>query len=112
MPRSTDNIFLPIALSILVSLVTFAGYNIMFASMEEAHIPRYLTGTAVGVISIIGYTPDSFVNTIFGNWLDRYGDAGHNYIFLALIGMCFIGSCAAFLIMRRNQRIKSGQITV
>lgn len=112
MPHSADNVVLPIALSILVALVTFAGYNIMFASMEEAHIPRYLTGTAVGVVSIIGYTPDSFVNTIFGNWLDRYGDAGHNYIFLALIGMCVIGSCAAFLIMRRNQLIKAGKIIV
>lgn len=112
LPHSSDNVILPIALSLLVALVTFASYNIMFASLEEAHIPRYMTGTAVGVVSIIGYTPDSFVNTIFGRWLDVYGDAGHNYIFLALIGMCVVGSMAAFLIMRRNQRIKAGKITV
>lgn len=105
LPMSADSTVLAIGLSLLVALVTFAGYNIMFASMEEAHIPRYLTGTAVGVVSIMGYTPDGFVNALFGNWLDNYGDAGHHYIFAALIAMCLAGSFFAFLIMRRNQRI-------
>ena len=102
---------LSIALSLLVAVVNFAGYNIMFATVEEAHIPRYLMGTAVGIISIMGYSPDGFINTLFGNWLDTYGDAGHHYIFAFLIGMCVVGSFFCWLIMRRNQAIKAGRVT-
>ena len=96
---------------LLVAVVNFAGYNIMFATVEEAHIPRYLMGTAVGIISIMGYSPDGFINTLFGNWLDTYGDAGHHYIFAFLIGMCVVGSFFCWLIMRRNQAIKAGRVT-
>ena len=105
LPMNEGAAFLSIALSLLVAVVNFAGYNIMFATIEEAHIPRYLTGTAVGIVSIMGYSPDGFINTVFGNWLDNYGDAWHHYIFLTLIGMSVIGSFFCYLIMRRHQTI-------
>ena len=111
LPMNEGAAFLSITLSLLVALVNFAGYNIMFATVEEAHIPRYLTGTAVGIISIMGYSPDGFLNTIFGNWLDNYGDAGHHYIFMALIAMCVVGSFFCLLIMKRHQRILKEEAT-
>ncbi len=111
LPMDESAAVLSIALSLLVAVVNFAGYNIMFATVEEAHIPRYLMGTAVGIISIMGYSPDGFINTLFGNWLDKYGDAGHHYIFAFLIGMCVVGSFFCWLIMRRNQAIKAGRVT-
>lgn len=108
-PPTKEAILFPIALSLAIALVNFAAYNIMFASFEEAHIPRYLTGTGVAIVSLVGYSPDGFMNTIFGNWLDNYGNAGHTYIFMSLIGMAVIGSFFAWLIMRRNQKILAQQ---
>ena len=104
-PDAGANATFAVVLSMLVAIVNFCGYNIMFATIEEAHIPRYLTGTAVGIISMVGYTPDGFINTIFGNWMDKYGDGAYAYIFMAMIAMCVVGSIFCFLILRRHARI-------
>lgn len=112
LPNATEQAFLAVTLSLLVAVVNFMGYNIMFATVEEAHIPRYLTGTAVGIISILGYSPDGFINAIFGNWLDKYGESApeaYHMIFLFLIAMCLVGSFFCFLIMRRHNRIMKEQ---
>ncbi len=106
-PNAAEATVLSVALSLVVAVANFAGYNIMFATVEEAHIPRYLTGTAVGIISILGYSPDGFINALFGNWLDRFGETSveaYHYIFMFLIAMCVVGSFFCFLIMRRHQR--------
>lgn len=101
--------FMAIGLSLLIALVNFAGYNIMFATVEEAHIPRYVAGTAIGVISICGYAPDGIINTVFGYWLDAHGDLGHIYIFAALIGMCVVSSFMCVLVMRHHQTVLKAQ---
>ncbi|MDR1124877.1 MAG: MFS transporter [Deltaproteobacteria bacterium] len=104
-PGISDSPILAISLSLIVAVTNFMGYAIMFAAMEEAHIPRYLTGTAVGIISILGYSPDGFINALFGHWLDIHGDGGYTYIFGFLIAMCVVGSLACYLIMQRHKRL-------
>lgn len=65
--------------------------GLYFAIMEESGIPLKLTGTAVGVVSIIGYTPDIFMGPILGYFLDTFpGLQGHQYLF---------GFCSLFLIV-------------
>ena len=59
--------------------------GIYFAVMEEARIPLISTGAAVGIISIIGFTPDVFMGPLMGFLLDKYpGAPGHQYVFLVL----------------------------
>ena len=54
--------------------------------MQEGKIPLIYTGTAVGLISVIGYTPDIFAIPIFGYLLDTYpGIRGHQLVFLILV---------------------------
>jgi Na+/melibiose symporter-like transporter len=60
--------------------------------MEEAGIPLALTGTAVGIISVVGYTPDIFVGPLMGWLLDSSpGPEGHQHLFLVLTGCAVIG---------------------
>jgi sugar phosphate permease len=69
-----------------------------FATIEEAGIPLALTGTTVGVISIIGYTPDIFAGPMIGVLLDNSpGELGHQHVFLALTVFSFIGLIASIL---------------
>ena len=64
--------------------------------LEEGRIPVILTGTAVGVISIIGYTPDIFSGPLIGYFIDSYeGVKGYNYVFMILAGFSFIGAFVA-----------------
>lgn len=93
--------------TLIPSAVGMMLYGVIFSVMSEAGIPRMLTGTAIGIASIIGYAPDSLYSLIFGGMLDRFGAQGYNYIFIFLIVSCVIG--AGFSILVRRMGLKAAK---
>lgn len=74
------------------ALGVFAMRGLYFAIMEEAQIPLHVTGTVVGLASLIGYTPDIFMGPVMGVLLDNSpGVAGHQHVFLLLAGLALLG---------------------
>ena len=66
--------------------------------MQEGRIPLVLTGTAVGLISLVGYTPDIFAGPAYGYLLDTYpGEQGHKYVFWMLTGFSTLGAIASLV---------------
>lgn len=83
---------------LVVATGVYAARSLYFAVMESGKIPLVLTGTAVGLISLIGYTPDIFAGPGMGYLLDNSpGTAGHQQVFWMLAVFSFIGGIAAFL---------------
>lgn len=82
----------------------YMNYGIMWAVAEEIKIPRYLYGTTIGVASIVGYLPDSFMHTMFGKWIDNYGELGYRYVFATLVGMCVISILVALWAIRQSKK--------
>ena len=77
-----------------------------FAVLQEARIPLFTTGTVVGIISFIGFTPDVFMSPLGGYLLDQNpGVVGHQHVFLVLGGFSFIG----FLTSIRFHQLKGKQ---
>lgn len=85
-------------LSLVVTVAgTYALRTLYFAAMGEGRIPLAVTGTAVGLISVVGYTPDIFVGPIMGILLDASpGKLGHQHVFMMLAIFSAIGVLAAF----------------
>ena len=85
-------------LSILSLAIGVYGLRALYFSvMEKGNIPLIYTGTAVGLISIVGYTPDIFSGPIIGYLLENFkGDQGYQYIFLILAGFSFVGGIASW----------------
>jgi len=74
---------------------------IYFALLEEGGIPMAVTGTAAGVVSMIGFTPDIFMPLMGGMLLDNIpGSAGYRLFFLIVAGICVIGLIATLMIRR------------
>jgi sugar phosphate permease len=96
------------ALSIgLMALGVYSARVLYFATLEEGKIPLALTGTAVGFISIIGYTPDIFSGPIIGVLLDNSpGVLGHQRVFLVMSCFSFIGLCASILFFKLGKPTK------
>jgi len=70
----------------------FALRGIYFALLEEYRTPKYLTGAAVGMISLVGYTPDAFFAPIAGRILDANpGLVGHQHYFMFLTAISVAG---------------------
>ncbi|RLD20539.1 MAG: MFS transporter [Bacteroidetes bacterium] len=79
---------LVILTSTLIGVYGIRG--IYFALMPESGVPLVATGTAVGIMSVLGFTPDVFMSPLMGYLLDTYpGSTGHQYVFLVLA--CFAG---------------------
>ena len=81
---------------IVVATGTYAIRALYFSLMQEGRVPLILTGTAVGVISVVGYTPDIFASPVIGYLLDTYpGIVGHQYVFSMLVVFSIIGLWAS-----------------
>ena len=85
----------------VVATGVYAARSLYFAVMERGRIPLVLTGTAVGLISLVGYTPDIFAGPAMGVLLDRSpGEAGHQDVFWMLALFSLIGGIAAWIYYR------------
>ena len=81
---------------IVVATGTYAVRALYFSIMQEGRIPLAMTGTAVGVISVVGYTPDIFATPFIGYLLDTYsGIVGHQYVFSMLVIFSILGLLAS-----------------
>ena len=58
---------------------------------DECGIPKYMSGTAIGLICTIGYMPEFFCPLLAGKVLDTYGNAGYHILFIFLATMMVIG---------------------
>lgn len=83
--------------TLVVATGVYAARSLYFAVMERGKIPLVLTGTAVGLISIVGYTPDIFAGPAMGYLLDANpGAIGHQYVFGMLAIFSLVGGIAAW----------------
>lgn len=82
----------------------FGLRGVYFALFEEAQVPIGVTGTAVGFVSLVGYTPDVFVGVVGGLLLDRSpGVTGHQHFFLFMASFAALGLAASLLFERINR---------
>jgi predicted MFS family arabinose efflux permease len=107
LPASASIVGILTALTFVLAIVNFMMKGTMFATIDEVGISPEVTGTAVGLISLIGYLPDAFMHTMFGKWLDSYGNQGYQYIFIYLSVMCVIVCVAGILVVRLKKKQQS-----
>ena len=92
---------------IILALGTYAIRALYFAILKEGDISLALTGTAVGVISLSGYTPDIFSGPLMGYFLDKFpGVEGHQYVYAFLGLFSIIGLIASSRFARITKKIK------
>ncbi|TWT80345.1 Inner membrane protein YqcE [Planctomycetes bacterium CA13] len=81
---------------IATSAAVFALRGLYYAMMEAGRVPFGDTGSAVGIVSVVGYTPDVFMGPLMGILLDRWpGELGHQYVFTVLTLSAMVGLAAS-----------------
>ena len=77
---------------IIVATGTYAIRGLYFSILKDGKIPYILSGTAIGLISIVGYSPDIFATPLYGYLLDNFpGIRGHQYVYLILFVSSIVG---------------------
>ena len=101
-----DQFIVLIILNLAMILIGLYGIRTLyFALIEEAKIPIYFTGTAVGIVSVIGFTPDIFMGPWMGFLLDNnQGALGHQKVFFILLIFASVGLTASLIFILLNKR--------
>lgn len=90
---------------ILQGLFLLAIKALYFASIDEMHIPKKLAGTASGIISIVGYSPEIFGYTAAGSILDNNpGVTGYNMLFIITGCLSVIGFVLVIILKLNNRK--------
>jgi hypothetical protein len=95
----------------LTAIGIYAVRAIYFAVMKEARVPLGLTGTAVGIVSFVGFTPDIFMGPWMGHLLDKHpGEPGHQYVFLLLSLFALIGLITSIIFKWYGMRVNRNKL--
>ncbi len=102
MPARPSMLYVMLVNVAIAGMAVFALRGIYFALLEEGGIPLAVTGTAGGIISAVGFTPDIFMPLFFGIVTDTYpGAEGYRYFHLSTAAICAAGVVASLLIYFR-----------
>ncbi len=96
-------------ITFFISAVVIYGLRALyFALMETSKVPIAMTGTAVGVISLVGYTPDIFLIPMAGWLIDRSpGAQGHQDFFTPMLGIALLG---LWVVLGLNRQTQAGDL--
>ena len=85
----------------VTSVAVYGLRGVYFALLEEGAIPGAATGTAVGIVSVLGYSPDVFFSVLAGWLIDNYpGALGYRYFCLLIVGFASVGLVASLIFTR------------
>lgn len=94
--------------TLIVGAIVMMTYGVISSVVAEAGIPKAMTGTAIGIISMVAYLPDSIYSLLFGKWLDQYQSTGYNLIFGFLACSGLLGAILSFVILQQVKKKKAG----
>ncbi len=109
-PEMPNVLNIATAVTLILAFFCLMGKGTMWATMEQAHIPREITGTAIAIISYIGFTfTEAVVPWVCGSFLDKYADnlaVAYDKIFTFLLVLAIIGVVSAILLTVIDTLIK------
>jgi len=114
---STSTGYIVISVNLIISMfAVFAIRGVYFSLIAESKTSNKFTGTAVGVISVLGFTPDIFFASISGRILDaNVGIIGFQNYFLFLSFFSILGILSTNIFVKfqgKNSKINKSIIHI
>jgi len=105
LPPGPGLVWMLVSQIIFACIAVYGLRGIYFALFEQADVSTAATGTAVGIVSVIGYTPDIFMGLVLGVLLDgNPGVLGHQLFFWFVVGAAVVGLVATLAFDRLTRR--------
>ena len=93
---NTQPVFLSFTVFIFMAFGTYSLRGLYFAIIEETKTPIQMTGTLVGIISVVGFTPDIFMSLFIGYILGENPSlTDYQYLFTTFTIIPIVGLLAA-----------------
>lgn len=102
LPTGASVMVIACILVVLLGFIANGAFGVVSAQLTEGKVPLTYFGAATGLLSIIGFLPDTFSSTWFGAIMDAQTDAAGNVaagayqqIFWILIGSAVLAALAS-----------------
>jgi len=112
LPKGAGFIVMAAVLVIFLGFLANGAFGVVSAQLTEGHVPLHYFGAATGLLSIIGFLPDTFSSTWFGAIMDSHTvddvvqASAYDIIFAILIAAAVLAavfSLVLFLYLRRKR---------
>lgn len=115
-PGSKAMLWPLVIILVLIAFFSCGCRAVNWAIIEEAGTSKNMVGSVIGLASLIGYLPDTFIHTLFGNWIDKYEfTVAYHRIFTFCIIVVVVGAVFAVIgekiIKKRQMDLKAAETT-
>lgn len=101
LPHNSMNIYLGMTLTLAFGAIIFTMRAVFFAPVEEIKIPREISGAAMSIACVLGYSPSMFAYSLYGSMLDKHpGIAGYRIVFTLMIVFAVLGIFISSILLR------------
>ncbi|SEB21579.1 Sugar phosphate permease [Paraburkholderia sartisoli] len=93
------NVALLGAVVLFIGLMTYAIRGLYWTLLDYCAVPTRITGLAIGLVSLIGYSSDIFLPLVNGYFTEHYaGMPGYQFYFAYIAGIGMLGGIAALVL--------------
>ncbi len=101
LPHGQMNVYLGMLMTLSIGACVFSMRAIFFAPMDEVHVPREITGSAMSLGAFIGYLPGTFLYSVYGSILDNNpGLSGYRIVFIIMAAFAGCGFLLSSYILK------------
>ncbi|NLH69646.1 MAG: MFS transporter [Brooklawnia sp.] len=104
LPANTGMAVVAAIVIILLGFIANGTFGIVSGQLTEGRVPLTIFGTATGILSVVGFLPDTFSSTWFGAIMDAKGNDAFVDIFWINIGAAVLAMASAIALMFYVQR--------
>ncbi|NVD41818.1 MFS transporter [Ensifer sp. HO-A22] len=104
---STAHSLVLLLVVLLIGVMTYATRGLYWSILESSNIPTRLTGFAIGMISLIAYTPDIYLPKLNGYLADRYSGLAVYQMYFGFIAASGILGLLAIGLLKSRTKIRA-----
>lgn len=104
LPISGGTKIIAIILMLTMTCIANGLRGLYYAQFSECHFNPKESGSIIGLVAFIAYTPDAFFYTLVGNWIDTYGLTGYRYMFIYCTVLAVLGVLTCIILYNKNKR--------
>lgn len=110
LPVSSAMVFVAAAIAVGLGFIANGIFGIVSSQLTEGKVPLSMFGAATGVLSVVGFLPDTFSSTWFGSLIDAKGNDAYPVIFWILAASAVISAGVSVLLrwyVRRSEALRA-----
>lgn len=113
MPANPAVLPLLMGVAIILSLFALLGKANNFSCTGETGVDPKIFGTMTGVVSLIGYSSDTWIYTVIGSWQENLApETAYNRIWILAIFGCVLMAGSGLALLYRLRKSRQAEVTV